>query len=92
MSDALDALGNGWQPAAVLFAASEPRLTSDRYPGGESLLWRDAGVFLGLAHLLATALGHSSTILGSVSITQEPSESWPSAILGALALGGRIPA
>lgn len=89
LKDCLGALRSERLPAAILFAASEPRWIEERYPGGESLLWRDAGVFLGLAQLIATALGQSSTLLGSVSLLSDTSLGWPVGTLGALAIGGR---
>ena len=52
------------RPTAAIYAIADPKLLFQRYPRGESLLWRDAGAFLTTAHLAASALGLASTIVG----------------------------
>jgi SagB-type dehydrogenase family enzyme len=59
-------------PATIVLLARHRRVLS-KYPGdwGESLLWRDSGVLLATAHLVATDLGLGSSIVGianSISI------------------------
>lgn len=88
LDDCMVALRSDRLPPGILFAASEPDWLAARYPDGDSLLWRDAGVFLGMAQLAATALGLSSTLVGSVSLVDDTSDS-VTGTLGALAVGGR---
>jgi hypothetical protein len=50
-------------PAVVFLVANLSR-TLSRYPAGTSLVWRDAGVLLGLLHLCASDIGLGSCIAG----------------------------
>jgi hypothetical protein len=98
LTDALnDALRHSHQPTAVLYAIAEPDRLRQRYPEGSSLLWRDAGAFLMTAHLIATAHGFSSTIIGlttplaNSSIDDTASgAAIPAYAVGAVAMGGPI--
>lgn len=54
-------------PAAVIAVAHLDR-TLSRYPGGLSLLWRDAGALLATLHLCATDVGLASCIVGSTGV------------------------
>jgi SagB-type dehydrogenase family enzyme len=54
-------------PAAIVLAARFDA-TLARYPGGASLVWRDAGVALGSLHLAATSLRLNSCILGTAGV------------------------
>lgn len=58
---------SGPPPAAVVAVAHGER-TLSRYPGGLSLVWRDAGVLLGTLHLCCTDLGLASCIVGTCGL------------------------
>jgi hypothetical protein len=62
--------------ATILWLAAQFDRTMARYENGESLVWRDAGCFLGTLDLTAEALGMSFCQLG---LTGEP---WISQTLG----------
>jgi SagB-type dehydrogenase family enzyme len=64
-SDALDGRRN--LPALVLLVAQFER-TLSRYPGGASLVWRDAGVVAMALHMQATALSLHSTIMATAGL------------------------
>lgn len=74
----------------AVFAVAEFERTLDRYPGGSSLVWRDAGVALGGIHLCATDLGLGSCIAGSVGLLYPDYRGGPIDI-GALLIGRRDP-
>lgn len=57
-------LGMEGLPPAVIFAVAHLPRTLSRYPAGTSLVWRDAGVLLGLLHLCAADLTLGSCIVG----------------------------
>jgi SagB-type dehydrogenase family enzyme len=57
------ALG-GVTPPALVVAVAEPDRTLSRYPAGTAHLWRDAGAMLTTVHLVATATGLQSSIVG----------------------------
>ena len=52
------------KPTAAIFGIADPNFLLQRYPKGESLLWRDAGAFLMTTELAANALGFGATIVG----------------------------
>lgn len=56
------------RPPAVIVLAARFDATLARYPGGASLVWRDAGVALGSLHLAATSLHLHSCILGTAGL------------------------
>ncbi len=63
-------------PAATLFVlAAEPGMTAAKYEASASLIWRDAGVMLGILAIAAEALDLSFCPLG---VTGEP---WVSQLL-----------
>lgn len=64
-----DALRSPHAPSTVIVALVRFRRTLSKYPDGESLVWRDTGVFLGAAHLVATGLGLRSCIVGTAETT-----------------------
>jgi SagB-type dehydrogenase family enzyme len=67
-SRAADALeGRRNLPALVLLVAQFER-TLSRYPGGASIVWRDAGVVALALHLQATALALRSTIMATAGL------------------------
>jgi hypothetical protein len=91
IGDARAALRGNRHVAAFVFAICDFAVLASRYPTGSSLAWRDAGALLGLAQLMSTGLGMSSTIVGSVtemSGITVPRQGAPVWSLGALALGG----
>jgi SagB-type dehydrogenase family enzyme len=57
------ALG-GVTPPALVVAVAEPDRTLRRYPAGTAHLWRDAGAMLATVHMVATAIGLRSSIVG----------------------------
>lgn len=72
----------------ALFAVAEPDVLLARYPSGSSLLWRDAGAFLTVAHLLAVSARAGSRVLG-ICVEVDASDRFvPAAAVGALALTG----
>jgi SagB-type dehydrogenase family enzyme len=83
-----DALRLAEPPPAVVFTVARPSQTLDRYPGGMSLLWRDAGVLLGVLHLAAADLGLGSCIVGTSGVLH-PNEGDASMPVdtGAIAIG-----
>lgn len=74
----------------VVVVLARLRRTTSKYPDGESLVWRDAGVFLGYAHLIATTLGLESSIVGIGETAHIPLHGCGESLIdvGALALGG----
>ena len=75
-------------PSAVIFAVADPDLLGARYPGGSSLLWRDAGAFLMTGHLIATAYRTLSTIVGvCVELAADSRQGTPPFVVGAVAIG-----
>jgi len=75
-------------PAAVFVVASFGR-TLSRYPGGASLVWRDAGALLGVLHLVAAEAGLSSCILGTCGLVEKRVDESIVADVGALVVGRR---
>lgn len=53
--------------STILLRADFTR-TLHRYPGGATLVWRDAGVLLGGLHLCAAEIGVGSCIIGSAGV------------------------
>ena len=83
-----DALHTQLPPPAVIFAVADPAQTLSRYPGGLSLLWREAGALLTLLHLIATDLKLESCIAGTVGVLcHDDSDAHAQIDLGAIALG-----
>lgn len=72
--------------SSALFAVADVRLIAQRYPVGDSLLWRDAGAFLTICHLAALSLLLPSTILG---LSGAVSSSGDAFTVGAVLLGVR---
>lgn len=64
MSAVSAALHTTREPSTVVVALARFRRTLSKYPDGQSLIWRDSGVFLGYAHLVAASLGLHSCIVG----------------------------
>jgi len=60
--------GAGQSPPAALVAVAHGERTLSRYPGGLSLVWRDAGVLLGTLHLCCTDVGLASCLVGSCGV------------------------
>lgn len=56
-------------PGTVIVALARFRRTLSKYADGSSLVWRDAGVFLGYAHLMAHQFGLDSTLAGAAGTT-----------------------
>lgn len=81
---------SGGGASVVLFAIADPVVITARYPGAASLLWRDAGAFLTVAHLLATSYRVTSTIVGLCCPLLEPDTGPVPYATGALALGGPV--
>jgi SagB-type dehydrogenase family enzyme len=81
-----DVLGiKGGVPAAIVPVAHLDR-TLSRYPAGLSLVWRDSGALLNLAHLCAIDLGLVSCIVGTAATLVSSNE--PKVIdVGSLAVG-----
>ena len=75
-------------PHTVIFALARFRRTLSKYPDGMSLVWRDSGVFLGYAHLLATHLGLHSSLVGAEHTTEFPLPDTPDTLIdvGAIVL------
>lgn len=59
-----DALQIPPAPSTVIVMLARFRRTLSKYPDGQSLVWRDSGVFLGNAHLIAASLELHSCIVG----------------------------
>jgi SagB-type dehydrogenase family enzyme len=76
--------GDSW---VVIFAVADFTRTLRRYPGGSSLVWRDAGVALGGLHLCATEIGVASCIIGSCGVLQSVNDT--TVDVGALIVGHR---
>jgi len=78
-------------PPALIIPLARPRRTFSKYPGGESLLWRDAGALLAVAHLAAEDLGLASCILGLAETAYIPIPNSDEFLFdaGALAVGSR---
>jgi len=84
----MDALRVEQAPSAIVFAVAEPAIHAARYPGGISLLWRDAGAFLAIAQLCATSLGLSAAIAGVTHELPVPSQAIPPFVVGAVGVAG----
>jgi SagB-type dehydrogenase family enzyme len=82
------ALEGGALPAAAIFAIADFARTLSRYPGGTSLVFRDAGALLATMQLCATAADLASCIVGTAAAL--PSKGGDGAVtdVGALLLGG----
>lgn len=81
------------EQATRLLLVAEPGKTAAKYEHGESLIWRDAGVLLGIMAVIAEALDYAFCPLG---ITGEPwaSQLAPSGTLtgvGVALVGGPAP-
>lgn len=75
-------------PSAIIFAVADPEILLARYPHGSTLMWRDAGAFLAMAHLCGSLLGMSSSIAGiACELSGQPS-AIPLHVVGAIGLGG----
>ncbi|MBT2474875.1 hypothetical protein J7E68_09910 [Microbacterium sp. ISL-103] len=72
LAAAAGALRTPEPPATLVVVLARFRRTLSKYADGHSLVWRDAGVFLGTAHLLATSIGLRSCIAGIAETTQFP--------------------
>ena len=87
----MGALHGSPHPPVVVFAVADPDLLGARYPGGSSLLWRDAGVFLMASHLISNACGAVSTIVGvCVELASAKSTATPPFVVGGVALGAAV--
>lgn len=75
-------------PSATIFAVADPEVLLARYPNGSSLLWRDAGAFLGIAQLCCCCLGLSATIAGIAGELSGRPSTVPPYVVGALGIGG----
>lgn len=64
-----DALQMPQAPSTVVVLLARFRRTLSKYPDGESLVWRDSGVFLGTAHLIAASLELHSCVVGIAETT-----------------------
>lgn len=71
---------------ALIFAVAEPDVIYARYPGGESLLWRDAGAFLATVQFAARARGAETKIAGIAMVLEDRDRSIPAGVVGAVAL------
>ncbi len=72
LSATTDALHLPADADTIIVVLARFRRTLSKYPDGESLVWRDSGVFLGSAHLVATSLGLRSCIAGIAETTDFP--------------------
>lgn len=79
-------------PGAVVFLMAYFERTLSRYPAGGSLVWRDAGVLLGLLHLCATDLTLGSCIIGTCGIVRIDRTPQLVADVGAVAIGRSLTA
>jgi SagB-type dehydrogenase family enzyme len=80
-------LGAPSPPPSAIFLIADLDRTLSRYPGGMSLIWRDAGALLQTLHLCATDLGLSSCIAGTCGVLCDDAvESMVD--MGCLAFGG----
>lgn len=71
---------------AVIFVVAHFGRTLSRYPAGSTLVWRDAGVILGMLHLASTAKGLASCIVGTSGVLIDDADHLI-ADVGALVLG-----
>jgi SagB-type dehydrogenase family enzyme len=86
---AVNAAAGGIEDApATVFAVAYFQRTLSRYPEGAALVWRDAGVLLGYLHLVASAAGLASCIVGTAGqLVMDPDG--PIGDVGALIIGAR---
>lgn len=56
-------------PPTVVVILARFRRTLSKYPDGETLVWRDAGAFLTMAHLVAISRGFDSKMAGITRTT-----------------------
>ncbi len=91
LTAARDALRTAEPPSTLLVVLARFRRTLSKYADGHTLVWRDAGVFLGAAHLVAESLNLRSCIAGIAETTAFPlaGTSDPLVDVGALALSER---
>lgn len=75
------------EPAAIVVPLADFNRTLSRYPGGQSLVWRDAGALALLLHLCATDLGLASCIVGTSGVISRGTQDSPVQDLGAVAIG-----
>lgn len=82
------ALEGGALPSAAIFAIADFTRTLSRYPGGPSLVFRDAGALLATMQLCATAADLASCVVGTAAAL--PSEGGDRVVtdVGPLLLGG----
>jgi SagB-type dehydrogenase family enzyme len=73
-------------PPAIIFPVAHMDRTLARYPGGSTLVWRDAGSLLAVLHLTASACELSSSIIGTSGVLETTAATQD---VGALAVGAR---
>lgn len=80
-------------PCTVIVVLARFRRTLSKYPDGEALVWRDAGAFLTLAHLLAVSQGLHSRIVGITETTSFSLDETDDKLVdvGAIALSRKTP-
>ncbi len=78
-------------PSTLLVVLARFRRTLSKYTDGHTLVWRDAGIFVGAAHLVAESLNLRSCIAGIAETTALPLAGTSDALVdvGALALSER---
>lgn len=83
------ALGVTEDPPALLVLVADFARTLSRYPAGSTLVWRDAGVAAATLHLVASARGLASSIVGLAN-TINVGRDLRAGDVGAIAVGGRL--
>jgi SagB-type dehydrogenase family enzyme len=76
-------------PPALLVLVADFSRTLSRYPAGSTLVWRDAGVAAATMHLVASARGVASSIVGTAH-TINLGGGRLAGDVGAVAVGGRL--
>lgn len=91
LTAATEALRTAEPPSTLLVVLARFRRTLSKYADGHTLVWRDAGVFVGAAHLVAESLNLRSCIAGISETTALPLEGTADTLVdvGALALSER---
>lgn len=91
LNSATNALRATEPPETLLVVLARFRRTLSKYTDGHTLVWRDAGVFVGAAHFVAESLNLRSCIAGIAETTALPLAGTSDALVdvGALALSER---
>jgi hypothetical protein len=76
------------KPPAAIFLVADFGRTLSRYPGGATLVWRDAGVLLGLLTIVGVEAELRTCIVSTVGAIVDETLPTPNIDIGAVALFG----